>query len=110
MAEKQDLVTLLGKTFKGTVVEDPVLEPYFVVRYAEGGFGVIKKRTDDSGKLRIRVLSYPSTFVGCLHYIAKEQLNVGGSVYSSIQQYIDDWKKITTRILEAYKEWNVESI
>lgn len=110
MAEKQELTALLGKTFRGTVVEDPVLEPYFVVRYAEGGFGVIKKRVDDSGKLRIRVLSYPSTFTGCLQYIAREQLNVGGTSYPSIQKYIEEWKKISTRILEAYKEWNVENI
>lgn len=108
--EHQNLANLLGKAFKGTIISDPVLEPFFIIRYIGGGFGVVKKQVDKTGDLRARVISYPSTFLSCLNYIGKEHLNEGEKEFSSIQEYIETWDKISTRIVEAYKDWKVEKI
>lgn len=110
MEKEQKLLDLLGKTFKGTLIQDKILDPYFIVRYADGGFGVMKSRQDSKGSLKFKVLSYPSTFLGCLDTIAKEKQHGEGQEYKSIQEYIESWKAISKTIINAYKNWGVESI
>lgn len=111
MTEHQEqLLNLLGKSFRGTLVQDEILEPFFIVRYADGGFGVMKTRIDGKGNLKFRVLGYPSSFTGCLDSIAKEKQHEEGKVYNSIQEYIENWKKISKTITEAYKDWDVNRI
>lgn len=107
---REQLLKLLGKTFKGTLIQDEILEPFFIVRYAEGGFGVMKTRIDGKGNLKFRVIGYPSTFLVCLDMIAKEKQHEEGQVYNSIQEYIESWKKISKTITEAYKDWDVNRI
>lgn len=106
----EELRPILGKTCKDTVVVDPVLGPYFILRYEEGGFGVMKTRRDGNGNLKYRAMGYPSSFVGCLEMVAKEILHEGGKSYESIQAYISAWKEVSNRILNAYKDWNVKLI
>lgn len=111
MTEHQEqLLNLLGKSFKGTLIQDEILEPYFIVRYAEGGFGVMKTRIDGKGNLKFRVLGYPSSFLSCLDSIAKEKQHEEGKVYNTIQEYIENWKSISRSILDAYKDWDVNRI
>lgn len=107
---REELLKLLGKTFKGTLILDEILDPYFIIRYAEGGFGVFQTRLDSKENLKYKTVGYPSTFTGCLDLIAKEQQHKEGQIYESIQEYISNWKEICTRILKAYKEWNVNRI
>lgn len=99
---------VLGPTFKGTIIEDPVLEPYFIQN--SGGFTVSKKREDANGDIKYKDICYPSTFTSCLEHIAKAQLHEDGKMFSSIQEYIDAWKKVSRTILDAHKEWNSEKI
>lgn len=106
---REELIKILGKAFKGTLIQDDLLNPYFIVRYADGGFGVMRAREDAKGALKYRAISYPSSFLGCLDAIAKEQLNGEGKVYT-IQEYIETWKAVSTRILEAYKNWDINQI
>lgn len=108
--DKNQILTLLGKTFKGTLIQDPILDPYFIVRYAEGGFGVMKCRTDQKGNLKFRAIGYPTNFLSGLNMIAQEQLHGEGQSYDSIQKYISNWNEISSRILNAYKDWNVNKI
>lgn len=107
---KNQLLKLIGKTFKGTLICDEILKPFFIVRYAEGGFGVMKTRTDAKGNLKFRAVCYPATFVKCLHTIAVEKQHPESQVFESIQEYIENWKNVSDTILNAYKEWNVENI
>lgn len=102
--------TVLGPQFKGTVIEDPVLEPYFITNSGGGSFAVSKKRFDKNGTLRYSDVCFPSTFEGCLNVIAKEMLHEEGRVFESIQNYIDSWKEISDKIINAHKNWNVEKI
>lgn len=111
MTEHQEqLLKLLPKTFKGTLIQDEILEPFFIVRYAEGGFGVMKTRLDGKGNLKYKAISYPSTFMGCLDTVAKEKQHQEGQTYNSIQEYIESWKSISRSILEAYKNWDINNI
>lgn len=105
-----DYQKLLGKSFKGTLIHDEVLDPYFIVRYAEGGFGVMKTRVDGKGNTKFKVVGYPSTFLGSLDMVAREKQHGEGQAYNSIQDYIDSWKKILTEIINAYKKWDVNPV
>lgn len=107
---QQQLLDVLGKSFKGTLIQDEVLEPYFIVKYSDGGFGVMKTRLDGKGNLKFRTVGYPSTFLSCLNMVAKEKQHQEGQVYNSIQEYIENWKAVSSSILNAYKDWNVNEI
>lgn len=107
---QEELIKLLGKTFKGTLIQDEILEPFFIVRYADGGFAVMKTRLDAKENLKFKVLCYPSSFVGCLDTIAKEKQHAEGQIYNSIQDYIESWKQISNTVLNAYKNWDVNRI
>lgn len=102
------VLEILGPTFKGTVIEDPVLDPYFITY--SGGFTVSKKRLDPKGNLKYRDLCYPSSFLGCLDRIAKEKLHEDGTAYSTVQEYIEKWKEISNTLLDAYKNWEISNI
>lgn len=86
-----------------TVIEDPTLEPFFIVNATSGGYTVYEKVTrgkDDNSYLR--TVSYPSTFNHALKVVAKEKLNTGDNTYySSIKQYVDRWEAITKSIENA---------
>lgn len=99
----------LGKSFNGSVIEDPILEPYFIIYYGPGDFALNRKRVDVHGNLKFSTLRYPGTFCGCLDSIAKEKM-CDKKEYNSIQEYIDTWKEISTSIRTAYKDWNVDDI
>ena len=103
----EEVKPLLGKTFKDTLIYDPVLGSCFIIKYSDGGWGVMKTRRDGNGNLRWSVLGYPSTFANCLNKIAQSQLNEEGAIFDSIQKYIDAWKQVSDRILNAYKNITV---
>lgn len=106
----EELKPLLGKTFKDTLIVDPVLGPYFILKYVDGGWGVMKTRRDGSGNLRYRAVGYPANFMSCLDKVAKELQHEEGKVFESLQEYITSWKEVSTRILTAYKDWDVNQI
>lgn len=105
----EDLINLLGKTFAGTVITDPVLDPYIIICYGPGDFAVCRKRLDPAGKLKLSFLKYPSSFCRGLEIIAKEKM-CEKREYLSIQDYIDAWKEVASSIRNVYKDWKIDSI
>lgn len=105
-----ELLPLLGKNFRDTLIVDDVFGPHFIIKYSDGGFGVMKTRKDLNGKLKWRVLGYPASFMGALDMIAKQLQHEEGKVYESIQSYIETWKEISNKVLTAYKDWDVKQI
>lgn len=103
----EELKPLLGKSFKDTLIYDPVLGPCFIVKYADGGWGVMRTRRDGKGNLKWTVLGYPATFQSCLNRVASSQLNTEGEIFDSIQKYISKWEEISNRIINAYKNYQV---
>lgn len=86
-----------------TVIEDAVLEPYFIVNSTSGGYTVYERvNRGKEGKPYLRSVCYPSTFNHALKVIAKEKLNTGETTYyTSIKEYISKWESITESIEKA---------
>lgn len=89
-----------------TTIEDPILEPYFIVNNGPNDFTVNKKRFDNGGIVRYSAVKYPSTFYGCLTVIAKCKM-AEGLRCESIQEYLDRWTEISEKLYETYKTRNI---
>jgi hypothetical protein len=85
------------------LIEDAVLEPYFIVNANSGGYTVYERVTRGKGdNAYLRTVCYPSTFNHALKVIAKEKLNTGDNTYyGSIKEYVDRWESITKSIESA---------
>lgn len=79
------------------VIKDPLIEPYFITRdqycYTINEVTTPDPKYTSSGKTYIRSLGHYSKFNICLEEIALQKLNKKN--YSSIKEYIAEWKKIT---------------
>lgn len=106
----EELKAALGKTFKDTLIVDPAFGPHFIIRYSDGGWGVMKTRRDGNGKLKWRVLGYPSTFMSCLEMIAKELQHEEGAVFENVQSYVEKWSGICDMFQKLHKKWEVKLI
>ena len=86
-----------------TVIEDSVLDPYFIVNSTSGGYTVFEKvNRGKDDRAYLRSVCYPSTFNHALKVIAKEKLNTSeNNHYTSIQEYISKWESITKSIENA---------
>tara|TARA_X000001316_G_scaffold8434_1_gene2231 strand:- start:329 stop:640 length:312 start_codon:yes stop_codon:yes gene_type:complete len=83
-----------------TIIEDPILEPYFITKSQAGGYVVYKRvvRGENDNEY-LQSLGYPSTFNYSLKMVAKEMLNDGSERhYTSIQDYIKEWEKIQNKL------------
>lgn len=79
-----------------TVITDPVMEPYFIVKSSSGGY-VVYERVIKGDKKReyLNTICYPSSFNYALKVVAREKLyNKENRKYESIQEYIGQWKAI----------------
>lgn len=101
---------VLGPRFKGTLIEDPVLEPFFITQDAGGGFTVHRKRFNARGELKYSDVCYPVSFSACLSRIAKEKLGEPGKSFATIQEYLDRWKEICNEIENVYKNWGINQL
>lgn len=83
-----------------TIIEDPVLEPFFITNSQNGGYTVYERIEKSSNKKTyIRTVGYPSTFNHALKIVAKEKLNLGEkSKFTTIKEYVDKWESITKSI------------
>ena len=86
-----------------TLIQDPVMEPFFVSKSQTGGYTVYERVIKgDNDTEYIKTVSYPSTFGSALKTIAKEKLNQGGKTYN-LKSYIGRWEEIKnslTSVLE----------
>lgn len=86
-----------GKSFRGTIIRDPLIEPYVIGHYDTGGYVVAEKKSVNE-KERVALLGYPSTLSGCLEMIAKNKVNVSGKEYDSLKSYIDEYREVIGQI------------
>ena len=86
-----------------TLIEDPVMEPFFISRSQTGGYTVYERVIKgDNNTEYIKTVSYPSTFGYALKVVAREILNEEGKTYS-LKEYVDRWENVKnslTSILE----------
>ena len=101
---------IVGKGFKGTIVEDPSLEPYFIIQDQIGSF-LVNIKKEKNGKTVFSTLSYPSSFMECLDTVAKYKFLGGNKTeFASIRDYVDTWRSVSRNILDAYKKWEIQKI
>lgn len=97
-----------------TIIKDPILQPYFIQR-DEHNYTVCEMVTpkrphytkNKMGGDYEKALSFCGSFASALKYIAKRKLDTNKSEYNSIQDYISNWKEITTQIEEKF---NIKSL
>lgn len=86
-----------------TIIEDKLLEPYFITKAVNGGFTVYEKTTK-SGKDVLMTIGYYSAFEACLKAVIKEQLNHGEKTrFKSLQEYFDIYTDLNEKILTLLK-------
>ena len=54
---------VIGKGFRGTIIRDPLIEPYAIGHYETGGY-VVVERKEVNGKLKLTLLATLLLFTG----------------------------------------------
>ena len=83
-----------------TIIEDPMMEPFFITKSTSGGFTVYEKVTRGQKENEyLRTVSYPSNFGNALKTVAKELLNHSEKKhYGTVKEYIQSWNEIEQKI------------
>ena len=86
-----------------TIIEDPVMEPFFITRSQTGGYTVYERVVKGENNTEyIKTLGYPSNFGYALKSVAKEILNESGKTFT-LKEYVKRWESVEhslTSILE----------
>jgi len=83
-----------------TIIEDPMMEPFFITKSTSGGFTVYEKVTrGEKDNEYLRTVCYPSNFGNALKKVAKELLNHSEKKhYGTVKEYIQSWNEIEQKI------------
>jgi|TARA_R110000803_G_scaffold48281_2_gene100268 hypothetical protein len=82
-----------------TVIEDPVMEPFFIAKSTSGGYTVYERVIKGENDTHyIKTVSYPATFNAALKTVSRELLNSKSNYYSTIKEYIQEWKVIEDKM------------
>jgi hypothetical protein len=94
----------MTKTKSLTLIEDPSLEPYFITKDDYNYIVNIKVQTNKDhfrsngvAKQYEKSIKFYPNFKSALQYIAEEKLH-NKRHYNSIQDFIDDYRKIESNI------------
>jgi len=88
-----------------TIIQDPVMEPFFIAKSQSGGYTVYERVIKGENKTEyIKTVCYPSNFGGALKTVAREILNGDPTkkVYT-LKEYANRWESIKnslTSVLE----------
>lgn len=82
-----------------TLIEDPVMEPFFISKSSSGGYTVYERVIKgENDTAYIKTVCYPATFNHSLKTVARELVNSKKVHYSSIKSYIKEWKDIQEKL------------
>jgi hypothetical protein len=83
-----------------TLIEDPIMEPFFITHSPSGGYTVyerVNRGKDD--KAYLRTVCYPATFNHALKTVSKELLNFNENKhFKTIKEYIETWNSIEQKM------------
>ena len=83
-----------------TVIQDPIMEPFFISKSQSGGYTVYKRVTKGTNNTEyIQTICYPATFNHALKTVANEKLNTGMSKTYTIKEYLNRWESISKEML-----------
>ncbi len=82
-----------------TIIEDPVMEPFFIAKAASGGYTVYERVVKGENSTEyIKTICYPSNFNAALKSVCRELLNSKSNHYESIKSYMTEWKSIQEKM------------
>ena len=82
-----------------TLIEDPVMEPFFICKSSSGGYTLYERVVKGENNTEyIKTVCYPSTFNSALKATARELLNCKRVHYKTIKSYIKEWKDIQEKL------------
>jgi len=82
-----------------TVIEDPIMEPFFIAKSSSGGYTVYERVVKgDNDTHYIKTICYPANFNFALKAVSREMLNTKSNHYSSIKSYVKEWKDIEEKM------------
>ena len=83
-----------------TLIEDPAIEPYFIVRSQVGGYVIYKRVIKGKNNTPyIKTMCYPGNFSQALKLTAEYMLNDGNNKsYKSLKKYLNSYKRIEQSI------------
>lgn len=81
-----------------TIITDPALEPFFISRSNTGGYTLFERVVKGENDTEyIKTICYPSNFTNALKKAAEELLNTNRE-FTSIKEYVKEFKTIQTKI------------
>jgi len=82
------------------VIEDPVMEPFFITKSKNGGFAVYRRVEKGTNKKKyIENIGYPSNFNSALKVVSMQLLNFSEKThYKSVKEYISAWNEVKTKM------------
>ena len=82
-----------------TVIEDPIMEPFFIAKSSSGGYTVYERVIKgDNNTHYIKTICYPANFNFALKAVSREMLNSKSNHYTSIKSYVKEWKSIEDKM------------
>lgn len=83
-----------------TLIEDPVMEPFFIVKSSAGGYVVYERVTKGENSTEyIKTHGYPSNFNNALKMVSRELLyQANNKHYSSIKEYIQTFEQLEQKM------------
>lgn len=81
------------------IIEDPVMEPYFITKSLTGGYTIYRKvNKGENNTPYLDTICYPSTFNYALKVVARELLNTGKTHYTTVKEYLNQWDTIQKKM------------
>lgn len=82
-----------------TVIEDSMMEPFFIAKSTSGGYTVYERVVKgENDTPYIKTICYPATFNHALKVVSRELLNSKNNHYTSIKGYIQEWQDIQEKM------------
>jgi len=84
-----------------TIIQDPVMEPFFITKSQTGGYTLYERVVKgDNDTEYIKTICYPGKFNHALKRVAIEKLNSGEkTIYNSLKDYVNRWESIQEKML-----------
>lgn len=83
-----------------TIIQDPVMEPFFISKSQSGGYTVYERVVKGENNTEyIKTICYPGTFNHALKSVAREKLNSGETNIYNLKEYVSRWENISKEML-----------
>ena len=97
----------LGDKFSGVLIEDEVLEPYFITAGgSSNGYTLSVKRESKDGDLKYRDVGYFMNLSECLNRVVREKMHENSQTLT-LREYIDEWRETSKMISTECKDLGV---